>query len=329
MNTDNQFWLGARWYEVLLALLPGFFVIAQKSGMLQPVGGSSFLVSNFYAVPALCLALVLVSLLRERRFAVWSYPALGLVLAISLMTLAGLIYLLAQLLHLSDSVNLFMGSAIVWGTLLVLAVHYRLGSAAPKAFWILLAALIGVSVLQYGIDISASRDQGVEPAMIAAAANTMWLGLYLLPVLIAWRLGREYGTMAALVVLGAEFFFYDTISDPGYAIRMSTQDPTIPQMVNLLPAIGFLIVCPLWALTARSFPSQAIGFLLPTSLAIAVTELLSGAVRPYYTPVMWLRRGLGASEFMLILALAIVAYHAVQSGRVGSENGLRPIQQAT
>jgi hypothetical protein len=242
------------------------------------------------------------------------------------MTLIGPIYLLAPLLHLSDSVNPFLASAIVWGMLLILVVHYHPGSVVPKAFWILLAASIGAFVLPFIIHISAALgDQQVESAMMGAIISTIWLGVYLLPVLVAWPLARQHGTAAVLVVLGAEFFFYDTISDPGYAIRMVTQDPNIPLMVNLLPAIGFLIVCPLWALTARSKRSQAIGFLLPSSLALVITELLSGAVRPYFTPVMWLRRGLGASESILILALAIVAYHAVHSSGL-SENRLEPAQ---
>ncbi len=324
MTTDNRFVIRSRWQDVTLALLPGLALVAQKSGLL-PLGGSSLPVSSFYAVPLLCLVLVLVSLLRERRFAIWSYPALGIVLAVGLATLIGPIYLLAPLLHLSDWVNPFLASLIVWGTLIVLAVHYRVVSMAPKAFWLLLVGSIGAFVLLYSMDIFTPRGvQTVEPAMMAATVSTIILGWYLLPVLIAWPLARQHGTTAALVVLGAEFFFYDTVSDPGYAIRMLTQDPTIPQMVDQLPAIGFLIICPLWALTARSSRSQVIGFLLPSSLALVITELLSGAVRPYFTPVMWLRRGLGASEFILILALAIVAYHALHTGRVGSENGLQP-----
>ncbi len=329
MNTSNRMWVGVRWYGVLLVLLPGLFVIAQRNGILRLLGAPSFPISDFYAVPVLCLVLVLVSLLRERQFAVWSFPALGTVLAVGIWTLTGPIYLLAPLLRLSDSVSPFIGAAIVWGTLIVLAAHYRLGSVAPKGFRILLAAFVAVSVLQYGMAIfTPGGGQAVEPTMIAAAVSAILLGLYLLPVLIAWPLARQHGTTAALVVLGAEFFVYDAISDPGYAIRMWTQDPTIPQIVNLLPAVGFLIICPLWVVTARSMRSQAIGFLLPSSLALAVTELLSGAVRPYFTPVMWLRSGLGTSAFILILALAIVAYHAAHSGGPRSESELQPAREA-
>ncbi len=61
MNTHDQLWLGARWQGVVLALLPGLFVIAQRSGLLQRLGGPYPLFGNDDAVLVLCLALVLVS----------------------------------------------------------------------------------------------------------------------------------------------------------------------------------------------------------------------------------------------------------------------------
>ncbi len=328
MTTHNAFAVRPGWPSVGLALLPGLALIALKSGMLQGLGGPS--VGNFYTVPILCLALVLASLLRKGRFEVWSYPALGIALAAGLSMFMGVISALAQSFRWSNPlIPIFITSATVWGALLILAARYHLGPVAPRAAWVLLAVLIGACVVGYGIDVfTLTGGIAANAPMILVAPSTLFLGLSLLPVLIAWHLARKDGTAAALVVLAAEYLFYDVIAEPGYALAMHTQEAAIVWLVNNLPAVGLLILAPLWVMTARSFRSQALAFLLPSSLVLAIVELLSGSVRPEYTPVMWLRRGLGASEYVLVIALAVLLYHAYQ-GRTDEKDDAPHLAQET
>jgi hypothetical protein len=329
MNTRRPLWVGARWQDVIPALLPGLLMIAQRSGLLRSFGGASFPGADMYAVPVLCLALVLVSWLREHRCAVWTFPALGTVLAVGLMMLIGAMSVPTQLLQWTWPMVSLILAALVWGALLALVIYHRIGGEAPLIFWLLFAALIGAHVLRYLVTAPNLTDAlTVGQLMITALPSAVWLGLSVLPVLIVWRLGHEHGTMAALVVLAAEFWFADLILDPAYAIGMRTKDVTIIWFVHNLSAIAFLIVAPFWVLMAQSFRSRTIGFLLPSFLALMVAELLRGVVRSDMTPAAWLGRGLGVAEFLLILMMALVAYDAIQIGRVRAEPRLQPAQEA-
>ncbi len=81
-------------------------------------------------------------------------------------------------------------------------------------------------------------------------------------------------------------------------------------------ALFFLIVPPVWVLRSRSTRGRHWGLLLPPSLALIGSEVIrspifGGTLAPY-SPQMWLIRGLGVVQFLLLLSLAALIYQAVE-----------------
>jgi len=279
------------WVRVGLAVLPGLFAIGTSGGLLRGGFGQIGLI-------ALCIALIIAGFVRERRVAVWSFPALGILISI------------ASLLALSlGPLLLLTGLAAI----VALVVYQRRDVHIPRLGWVLLCLMILVSVAGGILSTIANRGPDKWIGFPISLAASLALGcLVLLPVAIGLPLARRSGLFAGLAVATAEFVLVDGILDPDYALGLWTSNQTIVKMVSVIPAVFFLVVSVIWVLRSRSTRGQVLGLLLPAFIALVSAEVIGGTVRPYYSIDMWLTRGIGAAQFLIAIALAAVIYHWIE-----------------
>lgn len=314
------------WVKVGLAILPGLFAIGTSSGLFQAAFGSSIgHALDGSGLIALCVLLIGAGLVRERRLAVWSFPALGVLL----FPLSGILLFVSWWVRLP-----FIDEASpVWHAgPLVLLVALLTGIASfgvyhvyrqhririPRLAWVLLGLVILVVIAGVITSTIADRNPNKAAALLAVLPSTMlWMGVILLPVAIGLPLARRNGLLAALVVVGAEFVLVDGFFDPGYALGVWTSNQAIVTLVSVIPAILFLVVSPIWVLLSRSTRGRVWGLLVPIFVGLVSVEIISGTVRPYYSDTWtWLMRAIGSAQFLVALALAAVMYH--WTGRQGA-----------
>jgi hypothetical protein len=280
------------WWQVGLAILPGLLTVGQRSGVFRVVFGQEFdqmMVSS--GLPMVALFLVLGGCIIERRLATWSFPALGILF----FTLPGAVMDLTFGLSSGPPppahtwvTNLwFLGVA---GVGVAVLVHRRHTLCMPKLGW----ALVAMFVL-------------TGPFLF------WFMGLLLLlPLAVGLLATRRSSLLAALIVVGTEFWLVDEIYDPGYAMLMWSSNHVAARVVSALPALVFLVIAPLWVLRARSTWGRMGGVLLPPLVGLVSGEVIRSVVflgtPGEYTVGMWLLRGGGALQFVVALALAALIY---------------------
>jgi hypothetical protein len=80
---QNRSFVPTSWIKVGLAILPGLFIVGTRSGLFRRVFGleSWLALGQHDLIPVyITLGIVVAGLIVERRPAVWSFPALGLLL---------------------------------------------------------------------------------------------------------------------------------------------------------------------------------------------------------------------------------------------------------
>jgi hypothetical protein len=245
------------------------------------------------------LLLVLGGYIVERRLAAWSFPALGILF----LTLPGAV--MDSMWGVSSGpppaahtwiANLWL--FVVGGVGAAVLVHRRHTLCMPKLGWALLAVFV-----------------------LTGPFLSVFMGLLLLlPLAIGLLATRRSSLLAALIVVGTEFWLVDELYDPSYMLIWSS-NYVLERVVSALPALFFLVIAPIWILRARSTRGRVGGLLLPPLVGLASGEVIRsvaflGTPREYSVG-MWLLRGGGAVQFIVVLALVALIYHRSES-RVGA-----------
>lgn len=314
------------WCQVGLAVLPGLFLVGLRGGLFRALWGAGVAHTlTHLGVALLSLVLVFASLAYSRRLPAWTFPALGtLVYALPSAAVELLIppgrSTPAPFLNLLAAVFPFLLTAIA----LLFVVHGRQTLGVPRTTWRFVGCVALLLVVSE-ILVALLPDRSAHPLQAALSTGPValwWTASLLLPVVLGLLPARRTGLLAGLVVLAGEFWLVDELFDPSYALGMWTASQLTVTSVNLLPALFFLVLAPLWMLRARSTRMRLAGLLVPAFLGLVVGEALSGSVRPYYADI-WLTRAVGVVHFLAALVLAALIYH--QAGRAGED--AEPISQ--
>jgi hypothetical protein len=273
------------WPKVGLAILPGLLVIGTRSGFLADVLDARVgQVLEPGGLLALCALLVAIGLLRERKLAVWSFPALGI---------------------------LFFGVwwlALPVTTFCVYQAHKRKFPRSPRLNKMIVSLLGLVFAVDFFLlvlnDYNSDRFFAVSAGL---AAFSLWISLLLLPVAAGLPLAQREGLLAGLFVVAAQFMPFTDIFDPSYALGIWTSNQALITAVEVIPALGFLVAVPIWVLRCRSTRGQVWGLLLPVFVTLVSSEAIYGAPRPHYAEI-WTVRAIGVLQFVTASALAVVLY---------------------
>ncbi len=273
------------WLRVGLAILPGLLVIGTRSGFFEDMLGrriSQVLEPNGLLV--LCALLIVTGLVLGRKLVAWSFPALGILLF-------GVWWLVPPVAAFG-----------------VYQVYKQKGLRIPRSGKIILCLLGLVFAADFILSVLSDHNPEKLAAIVAGLSPLLlWIGLLLLPIAIGLPLAQREGLLAGLFIVAAEFILFFEIFDPSYALGMWTSNQALIVAAEVVPAVGFLVVVPIWIMRSRSTHGRIWGLLLPVFAALIGTEAISGTVRPYYTGI-WLTRAIGIAQFLATLALAVVLY---------------------
>lgn len=302
---QNRSFPPTSWVKVGLAILPGLFAFA-----------TSWVVSARGLIPimglGLCVLLSIAGFVRERRLAVWSFPALGLLLFEAWRWIPPSFVDQASPFWRVAPPILMLAVPAAIAALAVYPVYKQHGIHIPRLGWALLCLMILVSVA--GVIPLANADHNLNKwtALLAQLPLFLWwMGMILSPIGIGLPLARRDGLLAGLIVVAAEFVLVDGIFDPAYALGLWTSNQTIVKVVSVIPAVFFLVVSVIWVLRSRSTRGRVWGLLLPAFIALVSAEVIGGTVRPYYSDI-WLTRVIGAAQFLIAIALGAVIYHWIE-----------------
>ena len=318
------------WVKVGLAILPGLLALG-RSGLPSSLFSASIArtLAQGGLIPV-CILLIIAGFIRERRIAVWSFPALGILL----FPLSGILLFVSWWVHLpfidEASPVWHAGPLVVLVALLtgiasfaVYRVYRQHRIRVPRLVWVLLGSVILVTMAGVVTSTIADRSSNKWMALSVMLPSTLLqMGVILLPVAIGLLLARRHGLLAGLIVVAAEFVLVDEIFDPAYALGIWTSSSTIVMLVSVIPAMFFLVISPIWVLRSRSTRGRVAGLLVPVFVALVSVEVISGSVRPYYSENWyWLTRALGSAQLWAAVALAAVMYHWL--GRQARVGGIR------
>jgi len=266
------------------------------------------------------LGIAIAGFILERRPAMWSFPALGILL----FEARGWIFT-----PFADQASPFWQVA---GPLLPLAVLAAIAAVAvyrvykqhgihiPQLGWVLLCLMILVSVAFVIVGAITDRNPNKWTSLLAHLPLVLWwMGFILLPAAIGLPLARRDGILAGLILVAFEFVLVDEILDPTYHIRFwayCTPNAKLEQakiVLSYLPTIFFLIVTPIWVLRSPSTRGRGLGLILPPFIALVSTDVISSiALRgtsAEYSIDTWLIHGVSTAQLLIPLALAAVMYH--------------------
>jgi hypothetical protein len=285
---QNRPLIPVSWPKVGLAILPGLLVIGIRSGFLaDTLGVRAGRVLMPGGLLALCALLVAIGLVLERKLAVWSFPALGI---------------------------LFFGVwwfGVWWLALPVTAfcvyqAHKRRNPRSPRPNNILVSLLGLVLAVDFFLLVLSDHNPDKLTAVFAGLSSfLLWISL--LPVAAGLPLAQREGLLAGLFVVAAQFMPFSDIFDPSYAIGIWTSSQVLITAVEVIPALGSLVAVPIWVLRCRSTCGQIWGLLLSVFVTLVSSEAIYGAPRPYYADI-WTIRAIGILQFVTASALAAVLY---------------------
>ncbi len=326
---QNRSSVPTSWVKVGLAILPGLFIVGTRSGLFRRV----FRLENWLAlgqhdlIPVyITLGIVVAGLIIERRPAVWSFSALGLLL----FGAPGWLFTLFA--RFGDSRSPFWQVAPPYLMLAALAAiaalaAYRAfkqhGFRIPGSGWVLLGA--GVLVGVGGAIVGAATDRSPDKWMAFVAhlpLELWWTGLLLVPIVIGLPLARRDGILAGLIVAAFEFVLVDEILDPTYSVGFwaywtpSRELEQAKVVLSYLPALLFLVVTPVWVLRSRSTHGRVLGLILPPFIGLICTDVIESialrGTQAEYSVNLWLTHGVSTAQLLTPLALAAVMYHWIE-----------------
>jgi hypothetical protein len=302
------------WWTVLLATLPGITVLCSKLGThyrhlcldlklnldvcthLQPVTARfGFLFhhadsSQWFYAAFLGLLLVIGGFVIERRLAVWSFPALGVLLP-TLPRVALATSFDPRSGPPSPGHTLvvsWLWPALMWGIVTIVAFR-RSDLQLPGLAW----GLLGLLVL-------------ANPFTLLSSG-----AILLLSILVSLLLARRDGLLAGLLVVAGEFWIVDSIFDPSYGMLIWSYNYPGELIVSVLPTVFFLIIPPIWILRAHSTWGRTEGLLYPPLIGLVGAEIIHSIVvrgtPGAYSPGMWFVRGTGMLQYVMALVIIIYA----------------------
>ena len=325
------------WVKVGLAILPGLFALATGSGVFKWALGED--VAQTIAQGGLvvvCIPLITAGLIRERRLAVWRFPALGIVIPVLAawwwVPLANMVMAFVDLpnpfWHLAPPVLGFAPLAAIAGAA-AYRVWRRHGIQVPRLGWVLLGLMIPVTVAQ-AITTSVALARPYEWTALLAGLwlwHALWgMGVILSAVAIGLPLAWRNGTLAGLMVLAFQYIMTDGLlgcvvagGQPlaGVCICTSYQTTLIVlSCLSSLAALLFLLVSPIWVLRSRSGRGRLWGLLLPPLITVVSSEAILAIVcrgtPGEYWIGWWLTHVLSSAQFIIPVALAAVLYRSIE-----------------
>jgi hypothetical protein len=323
MSTDT--FSPKSWGSVGLAVLPGLFALAVRSGLFWPLFGARIAQPLAEGgLVALCGVLVIAGFVRTRQAPTWSYVALGMIIFYA----AGMLLLAEQWarLHFLDEASplwdmpawlLLVSVLAALGAFSLYRVRKSRGAAVPRSGWVLLGLVTLVVVVDIIISANLDRNPNLWMAVLAHLGFMLpWMILILSPVAVGLLLARRNGLLAGLMVAGFDYAVVDIVRDPNYGILIHTSNQTASLALSCIPAAFLLLASPLWVLRARSTRGRAWGLLLPQLIALAAISVLRAvALRgtaAAYSIDSWLGDGLFAAQLLVPLGLAMVMYNWIQ-----------------
>lgn len=332
------------WAKVVLAILPGILALARSGSLLASARGlPSADILALGGLAAVCLALVLAGFVRERRLPMWSYPALGILLALlSAWWWVPLANLLIPVLHAAGLLWELAPPMLEFALLAVIAgpitcrVYRRHGIRVPRLGWVLL----GVVALFGAAQVITTRGVGPGSYGWAALLFRLWealwgIGVALSAVAIGLPLAWRSGTLAGLMVVAFQYVMVDdlvacTVAEgvPVYGICACTADEAPVIVLGIVTALLFLIVSPIWVLRSHSARHRIWGLILSPIIAVvvgaAIGVLVCRGTPSEYWAGWWLTNLLAGGQYTIAVALAAVIYHWIErQGRAAGTQGHR------
>lgn len=332
LNRLHDDWL---WTKVGLAILPGLLVLASASGLLSALFGARAgeVVSNTGLI-GVCLLVIAAGFVRERHFAVWSYPAVGV--------LVGGVWFWAPWPSAAEASRFWQVDPALFmlaGLAAIAAIaayrarpwprlrSFRLGSALLVLIMLVAVAFPAGAVLAY-------RDaERVSVLLAMVPLSLWWMGLLLVPVVIGLPLALRSGLSTGLLVVAAQYVLSEEIFDPARGVLIFTSDHAAARVLSSLPALAFLIVPPVWVLLSRRTKVRFWGLVLPPLLGLLSLSLIRAGVlqgtAAEYEVGSWLTAFLAGAQLVMLFALTGLIYHrlgptksiradSIQSGDSGS-----------
>jgi hypothetical protein len=251
------------WLKIVLAILPGIFAAGVEICQRQiPNVTCPYLPGPLFCSLFLCIA----GFIYERQLAIWSFPALGLLLAWMAIGVWESPLMLA-----------------VWLGIVAVLVARWLWSFKYWEVSLLGLLLIGSAVLL--VLAGAVKSEMPTPYQEIFYFLTLPISalsmLSILPGIVGLFLARRASVQAALVFVGSAYVMWEMIGDPEYALLLWTDDATLEMLVALHPPLFFLILVPIASLLTRSTKAHFVSFLLPIAVGLVSAAAIADAVRPY------------------------------------------------
>jgi hypothetical protein len=322
----NRLHSDSPWLRVGAAVLPGLFALADSGGVFRALFGASMGENlGHTGLIGVCILLIAAGFARERRLAVWSYPALGVLL----FCVWGCIPA-----EVAEQASPFWRVAPPLVMLAVLAVAAALagysaykspGFGIPPLARVLLGLMIVSVVASLVTSVVADRNPDRGSAILAVLPVYLWwLVLLLSPVAIGLPLAVRNGLPAGLMVVAAEYVLVEEFLDPAYGVLIWTSNGTAARALACLPALAFLIVPPIWVLGCRGAQAKWWGLVLPALVGLVSSSAIRGAVLHgtaiEYGAGSWLTDSLTGAQLLIPLTLTAVIYHWIgPRGAVGAE----------
>ncbi len=305
------------WTKVGLAVLPGLFALGSSGGLFSAVLGEKIgeAVSHIGLI-GVCLLVIAAGFVRERRLAVWSYPAWGVLLLRMWFDLPGPSF------DASDSFWKVAPPLLMLAGLAFIAaiVAYRVcrwpGLRSHRPGWALLGLIILIAVAFPAGPVLVYRDADWGSALLAMLPLSLWwMGLLLLPVVIGLPLALRSGLAAGLTVVAAQYVLIEEIFDPARGILIFTDNYAAVRALSALPALAFLVVPPLWILLGRRTKVRLWGLVLPPLLGLLSISLIRAGVLQgtaiEYGAGSWLTQCLYGAQLVMLFALTGLIYHRI------------------
>ncbi len=325
----NRSFVAASWLRVGLAILPGLSALFISSGLpwsLFSMSVADALVKG--GLIAVCIPLIIAGFILKRRIAVWSFPALGILL----FPASGVLLFIGWWVRLPfvdeaspiwyDGPFILMILVLVGiGAFAVYRVCRQHRTHPPRLAWVLLGLIILVGVADVITSPMVDRNPNAWTALLAQLAFTVsWTGVILSPVAIGLLLARRDGLLAGLMVVAFEYVVVDVIGDPSYGVLIHKSNQTASIVLSCLPALFFLVISPIWVLRSLSARGRVSGLMVPAFITLISVAVIRGIVlwgtAAEYSVDAWLRHGLSSAQLLMPLALAAVLYRWI--GRQGA-----------
>lgn len=249
LGLANQQLTPLPWRQVLLALLPGLWIVLIRTRLLpwSPVWleqGWVYLASG----------LLLWSWWRERRLARWVYPIASLAIYGLPLTVAGIIF-------------------------------QQDGRTPPSSVGrVVLGWLIPLAIVVVCLGVLWTQRRHIRFSIFTWLALSIFIGsgpvmglyaslLVIVPAALGLLAASRDRLYAAQFVLGIAWWFADGILDPSYAILIWTDVHTITRLIELLPTLFILILPAIWVLRARTTHQQLVGMTVFPFIGMALAEI--------------------------------------------------------